>query len=79
MAFLSIIDFCCSEEARDDSLGTKRRVSWLACLGFHALGYYWFGWWGVLLCLLSSTAGIAMCFFEVRKLLWNERGRIQPS
>ena len=77
MAHPSILDICCNGE-NSNSLGAKRRVSWLICLSLHALGYYWFGWWGVLLCALSSAASSAMCYFEMRELLWSERDRIRP-
>ena len=60
-------------------LGVKRRLAWLIGIGMWALGYYWFGWWGVLLAVFSYVAGCAVCSAEIQELVWKERHRILPS
>lgn len=55
-----------------------RRIGWVAGLCLYALGYYWFGWRGLLLAVLSSMARGLRGYCEARELIWRERDRILP-
>lgn len=59
-------------------LAAERRIAWIALLCLYALGYYWFGWRGLLLSFLSGMASGLMGYFEARELIWKERDRILP-